>query len=148
MTKRKLLVILLVVVAGAWPWRAVLDRGEDSQLLWHDDEAYLFVNISRIGWNASTAYLLFASLGAFGAPSQDLQRIAKVYRVTSTVAGQVSGYLGSVAPLIVSNGYISTGTSRWTGRMFEGFLTLKIPKWARRSESRPFAAQKVGHLRA
>jgi hypothetical protein len=119
---------MLVAIAFAlWPRHAVGETYLLSQMLWHDDEAFVFVSVSRKGWNTGYAYWLFASLGIYGPPAQDSSRLTSVFRITSTELEEFT--LDSAPPgLIAADGYLSTYDKRWIRGRFEPYVPTSIPE--------------------
>lgn len=109
---------IVIAVLAAVPAPVVYARVGVAQLLWHDDEAFLFIADSRIGWKMSSLLLLLSTLSTFGLAPQDVAPSVSVVRITP---GAVESHRVNMASadLLVVDGYVSTGAARWNGTRFE-----------------------------
>lgn len=120
-------VSLLVAVAAlaALPRHTVIDRTGLSQLLWHDDEAFVFLAGGVTGRSGSYAWHALSRLSALGAPPQDTRPATTVFRIT-TVAVEKWVLDGAVPRLFVADGFVVAGDSRFSGGRFEHYVPRSV----------------------
>ena len=123
-----LVATICTAVCAAVPRRSVMESSSESQLLWHDDEAFAFVGTGYLGANTSYAFYLLSRVSAFGAPRQDSRRTTIVFRMTSDKVEE-HRLDGPPPPwLIAADGYVSRYDARWIGGRFEPYVPRKIPE--------------------
>jgi hypothetical protein len=138
MLKRKALIVIVVValvaVSGlaAVTWyagHAVAYRDNDAVMLWSADEAYVFIKVSRLGWQRGPLALLrdftraALGVGISGATPTDVVRDLVVVRITRSgverfdIPDLTLGFIGVADGRIYGVG--DGRTLRWTQARFE-----------------------------
>lgn len=130
---KSLMVLLVVVLAGLamMPRRSVFDASRLSQIVWHDDDAYVFVGRALHGRNGSYVRYGLARISAFGDPPDDERESTTVLHITSRSVDQFQ--LAEAVPrLFVADGFVVSGESRWAGSGFEPYVPRQVPAAFRR----------------
>jgi hypothetical protein len=138
MPKRKALVVIVVVALGvvsslaAVTWYtgpAVANRDNDAVMLWSADEAYVFIKVSRLGWQRGSLAVLrdftkaALGVGMYGATPTDVVRDLVVIRITRSgverfdIPDLTLGFIGIADGRIY--GVADGRTLRWTQTRFE-----------------------------
>jgi hypothetical protein len=123
MKRYPLVVVMAVLLAGAAtlvPVSIVAVKATTIQVLWHEDEALLFMGQNLIGWRISYFKWGLAKISPFGVPSQDLKRSMTVLRITPSRVDR-RDIQGSLPPdLTVVDGHVAAYDGRpWNGDRFE-----------------------------
>lgn len=119
MERRTAIVLLIVAVLATDRTPIVVGDAGLGELVWHDDEALLFVGGGYSGFKFSNAWLAMSMLSAFGPLATDGRSWVDVIRITSTDVSKHRVDPMKMQRLTVIDGHVSTGPTRWTGERFE-----------------------------
>jgi hypothetical protein len=120
------LLLSAVVVLMLWPRHAIGETYLMSQMLWHDEEAFVFVNASRGGFEDSYFTWALSQLRLYGARPTNSRRLGFVFRITPTSVEQYQHDGALPANLIVADGYVFSYASRWINGRFEPYEPRRI----------------------
>jgi hypothetical protein len=128
--KRLAIPLLVIAPVGSTVFlqaTIVQDRSGTGQLLWHDDEAFLFVEGGNAGWKTNYFWLAVSSLSIYGPGATDGRSSMSVFRITpgSVERRRFEGV--RPPPLIAFDGYVSSGGARWTGDGFDTTRPREVP---------------------